>query len=198
MILISELFEVPEDIQDERALVKWAKSKSIIPKEKRHALELKDNEFAVKMIKKSKIKKINPKTGRLKNKNKPNYLKTTIKPEDRTFKNLPRYASSGNDKKGKAKVRFQDWLVFKPILSKENPGKYSVALASDGKYYGWSHRAVHGFVIGDIIKPGNIGNKYRTRNSSLDEDKQESFKPYIIKTDKEALEHAIRFAKEVL
>ena len=195
MILISELFEVPEDIQDERALVKWAKSKSIIPKEKRHTLELKENEFAVKMIENSKIKKINPKTGRLKNKNKPNYLKTTIKPEDRTFKNLPRYASSGNDKKGKVKVRFQDWLSFKSIPLKDNPGNHSVALAGDGKYYGWSHRAVYGFTIGDKIKPGDIGNKYR--DGVVDDDK-ETFEPYIIKTDKEALEHAIRFAKEVL
>jgi len=49
--------------------------------------------------------------------------------------------------------------------------------------------------VGQEIKPGSIGNKY-DKDNKWDE-KGKDFEPYIIKTEKEAREHAIRFAKGV-
>ena len=52
--------------------------------------------------------------------------------------------------------------------------------------YGWSHRAIWGFIPGDKIeKEDSIGRDYK-RNI-----------PYKIKNNKDAEEHAIRLAKEV-
>jgi len=106
-------------------------------------------------------------------------IKTDISPEERSFKNLPR------DSKKKPKCRFQDWLGIKG-----NGGQ-----GTDGKYYGWSHRAVYGFGVGDVIKPGSIGNKY-DKDGAWDDDRVD-FEPYTIKTEKEAKEHAIRFRNDV-
>jgi len=124
-------------------------------------------------------------------------LKTNIPPEKRDLKNLPR------DSKKNAKVRFQDWLGIKG-----NPGK-----AYNGKWYGYSHRAIYGFGIGDVIKPDYIGNKYQYTDEVhkkyekiYNEQGQEAadkyyksitFEPYTIKTDEEAREHAERFMKDV-
>lgn len=116
----------------------------------------------------------------------------------RTFKNIPKYAT------GLPKVKFTDWLGLKGQGSKGH----------DGKYYGWSHRAVGSFAVGDTIKPGIIGNKYEytdaankeywriADNENLDaaEKYRKSlgkFKPYKIETEQEAKEHALRFAKDV-
>lgn len=54
---------------------------------------------------------------------------TTIPPEKRNTKNLPRFAN------GKAKVRFQDWLCLDKLIGN------SVGKSPNGKWYGWSHRA---------------------------------------------------------
>lgn len=127
-------------------------------------------------------------------------LMTKIPPNERSFKNLPR------DSKGNPKVRFQDWLEMK--------GGSDGAKASDGKWYGWSHRAVAGFGVGDVVKPGHIGNKYQYSDdakkkymSIMDKDGYEAadkyldslgnFEPYTIKSDDEAREHAYRFAMDV-
>ncbi|MHA1867354.1 MAG: hypothetical protein ACTSXD_04755 [Candidatus Heimdallarchaeaceae archaeon] len=198
MIPLSRFFEVdvPENISDERTLVRWAKQKNIIPKEKRQTpRELKDGEYAVPRREKTKTKIINPKTGRLKNKKKIKFLITKLKPEDRTFKNLPRYASQGKQR-GKSIVRFQDWLELHKPKGTPNTNA-SFGKAKNGKWCGWSHRAVYCFGIGDKIKPGSIGNKYRVNSNNVEIDEKENFKPYLIKTDKDAMEHAIRFAKEV-
>jgi len=80
-------------------------------------------------------------------------FKTSVKPEDRSFKNLPRYSNK------KAKVRFQDWLgivgegggVRGGIPRPNYHGK-----STNGKHYGWSHRAVYGFEAGQTIKEGDI------------------------------------------
>ncbi len=95
-------------------------------------------------------------------------IKTNIRPEDRSFKNLPR------DSKKKGKCRWQDWMGVKG-----NPGK-----GYDGKWYGYSHRAVHGIGVGDVIKKDHLGYKG-------DGD------PYTINTDKEAREQADRFRGSV-
>lgn len=168
--------------------------------------ELKKGEYAVPVIEKNVKKVINPATGRLKNKKITKYLKTNIAPEDRTLNNIPRYSNN------KPKVRFQDWLQLKKPSDVKT--KYAVGKAANGKWYGWSHRAIHSFTVGDIIKPDSIGNKYeygkqvekkynqikKNKGSEEAEKYRKSlakFKPYKIKTDKEALEHAIRFARDV-
>lgn len=117
--------------------------------------------------------------------------------EKRTMKNLPRYST------GKPKVPFTEWLGLKGQGSK----------GFDGKYYGWSHRAVWGFGVGDTIKIGHIGNKYQYSSEvqkkcnaiAAKGDYKEAdayyqsitFKPYKIETEEEAKEHAIRFGKDV-
>ena len=163
-----------------------------------------NEEWLIPKIEKEKVQHINPKTGRLKNRKLTKYYKTNIPPEKRTLKNRPRYAN------GKPIVRFQDWLEFKKV-----PGaKYNVSKGSDGKYYGWSHRAIAGFYVGQLIKPDMIGNKYeyneevnKKYNKIMNEKGMDAadeyrkilanFKPYKIKTEKEAIEHAERFAGDV-
>lgn len=99
-------------------------------------------------------------------------IKTEIPPEKRELSNLPR------DSKGKARVRFQDWLLLKTIGN-------SLGQGANSKWYGWSHRAIHGFFVGEKVKKGTIGH-----NTSRGEE-------YIIKDDKDAKDHAKRFAREV-
>ena len=96
-------------------------------------------------------------------------FKTNIPPEKRSLKNLPR------DSKGKPKVKFQDWLGMKTTTG-------SVGKGTDGKWYGWSHRAVYGFSVGEKVKEGDV---------------IYSGKEYTIKTDDEAHEAAKKFASEV-
>ena len=96
-------------------------------------------------------------------------IRTDIPPEKRTLKNLPRYST------GKPKIKFQDWLDMK--TSGIGLGK-----GCDGKWYGWSHRAIHGFAIGDKIKKGDIA--YNGRE-------------YTIKNEEQAKEAAKRFSDEV-
>ena len=110
-------------------------------------------------------------------------LKTSIKPEDRSFKNLPRYSNK------KARVDFKDWLMIKGEGGTQGgkgrvptPNYYGKSEA-DGKWYGWSHRAVYGFKEGDKIAKDTIGN--------------DTGKEYTLKGEPEAKELAIKFAKGV-
>ena len=96
-------------------------------------------------------------------------IKTNIPPEERELNNLPKYST------GKAKVNFRDWLGFK-----DQSG--SVAKGTNGKWYGWSHRAVYGFGIGDKVKKGDC--------AYIDH-------VYTIKTDDQARETAEAFADSV-
>lgn len=95
---------------------------------------------------------------------------TDINPTNRSIKNIPKFAN------GKNKVNFRDWLGFSHIINN------SVAKGTDGKWYGWSHRAIHGFDIGDDVKKGDCAY---------------NGKEYTIKTEKQAKETAIRFADSV-
>ena len=133
--------------------------------------------YKVPMIEKLKTHKLNPKTNRMKNFRTIKYLETTISPEQRTFKNLPRYA---NDK---PKVRFQDWLCIDAKKRNSNHDRTSYGWAADSKCYGWSHRAVHGFAIGDTVKPGDIANPDN--------------KTFVLKTREDVEKQAIAFADEV-
>lgn len=190
MIPIHTLFEKTLEVPDEGVhpfeLIQLARKKNLIKSSKSLSIpELKDGEFAVPMIDNGKKKKIiNPLTGREKGKKNSRYLITTVKPEDRSTKNLPRYAPQGSDKRGKPKVRFQDWLVLKKSPIKYN--KYndvSWGWSPNGKCYGWSHRAMYGFKVGDKIKEDTIGNWKK--------------KEWTIKTEEDAERMAKEFAREV-
>jgi hypothetical protein len=133
--------------------------------------------YRVPMIEKTVERKVNPKTNREKNFKRVRYLETSIPPEERTFKNLPRYANK------KPKVKFQDWLL---IDAQKRETQHVVTSygksAADNKWYGWSHRAVYGFTIGDKIKEGDCGFKG---------------KEYTIETEEQAKQAAIDFAEDV-
>ena len=132
-----------------------------------------ENVFLVKRKDLKKVKDLNPNTLRMKTYKRTAFIKTEIPMEKRNFKNLPLYVDKSS------KVRFQDWLGIKP--EKINP-KYDVCSIGkaecDNKWYGWSHRAIHGFGVGDVVKSDNG-------------------KEFEIKTDDEAKAAAIAFAKEV-
>lgn len=102
-------------------------------------------------------------------------IKTNIPPEKRTFGNMPKY--SGN-KRGR--IRFQDWLQIK------KPPQYndgiSYGKAANGKWYGWSHRAVSGFNVGFKVKKDTCGS---------------GGKEFTIKTEEQARLMAKAFAKDV-
>jgi hypothetical protein len=100
---------------------------------------------------------------------------TNVPPEKRSLKNLPR------NSKGKPKCRFTNWLGLKGNGSK----------GYDGKYYGWSHRAITGIGVGDTIGPDHMAHK------DVGKKEKDERKPYKIKTEKEAQEHAKRFMKMV-
>jgi hypothetical protein len=134
-------------------------------------------QYKVPMIEKLKTHKLNPRTNRMKNFKTIKYLFTDIAPEERTFKNLPRYANKD------PKVRFQDWLEIDAKKRHPDHSVTSWGWAADGKCYGWSHRAVHGFKVGEIVKADTIGN--------------DSKKEYEIKTKEQAEEAAKKFAKDV-
>lgn len=105
-----------------------------------------DKNFVVKFKKPEKYKKINPKSNRMKTFKRVRYLSTEVPPEKRTLKNMPKYAN------GNSKVNFTEWLGIK------NP-KDGYGKAANGKWYGWSHRAVYGFKPGDKVKDDNLGKK---------------------------------------
>lgn len=133
--------------------------------------------FRVPKKKKKKVRDFNPKTNRMKNFKRNEYFETNIKPEDRTLKNIPRY--KGNQKL--PIVRFQEWLqIKKPSHLNDH---HSYGKATNGKWYGWSHRAIGEFYVGKKVTDDTIGN--------------EGGKSFTIKSDQQAQEMAKRFAKEV-
>jgi len=136
--------------------------------------------YTVPKINKEKKKKLNPKTNRMKFSRKTKFFKTNIKPEDRSFKNLPRYKGTK-----KPICRFQDWLEIKTDDDFKKKGA-SGGKSSNGKYYGYSHRAVFGFKRGYVVKNDDHIGRDRKRKT-----------PYTIKNDNDAKWHAIRFSREV-
>ncbi len=105
------------------------------------------------------------------------YIKTNVPMEKRTLNNLPRYSDK------KARVHFRDWMGIKGEKTKEHHTVHSIGKAeADGKWYGWSHRAIAGFGVGDTVKADTCGN---TQGE------------YVIKTDDQAKETAINFANDV-
>ena len=133
--------------------------------------------WQIPMKEKSKEKRLNPKTNRVKTFKNTRYLDTDIPPEQRTMKNLPRYSDKT------PKVRFQDWLLIKGEKREDSHTVQTFGKSeADGKWYGWSHRAVYGFGIGDKITKGAVNYKG---------------KEYTIKSEAEARQAAIDFAEGV-
>jgi len=154
MVPTNTLFEQSYPFETVPELLRWAKKQKLIAKEtNRSKLELKEGEYAVPYKNPKKKPKLNIKTGRIKKMPDKKHFITNIKPEDRTLKNIPKYADN------KPKVRFQDWLCLKksPNLY-EKLNNYAWGWSPNGKCYGWSHRAVHGFKIGDKVTPDTMGN----------------------------------------
>jgi hypothetical protein len=100
-------------------------------------------------------------------------VESKIPLEKRELNNLPRYST------GKPKVKFQEWLGMKTETG-------SIGKSKNGKWYGWSHRAIHGFYPGEEIKA----------NDAIGRDMSRKI-PYKIKDDQDAKEHAKRFADDV-
>jgi len=133
-----------------------------------------DKTFLVKKLKPEKVKDLNPNTLRMKTYKRTAYVKTDVPMVKRTLGNLPRYSDK------RPKVHFKDWLGIKM----DHKAGCSVGKAeSTGEWMGWSHRAIAGFKIGDTVKADTCGN--------------ETGKEYVIKTDDQARDAAIAFAKDV-
>lgn len=145
--------------------------------------EFADKSWTVKMLKPKKVKELNPNTLRDKTYKRVRTMTTTVPPEKRSTKNIPTYANGG------CKVRHQDWLgLTKPegiTQAKASNGNNisSFGKSTNGKWYGWSHRAMYGFKVGDTVKPTDAG------NVGKDE--------YTIKTDDQAMQAAVDFAEDV-
>jgi len=153
-----------------------------------------DKKYTVPMAKREKYKKINPKTNRMKNFKKTRQMVTEIPPEERSFKNIPKYAS------GKNKVTPQAWLEIEAEKAKPEHSATSFGKSANGKWYGWSHRAIYGFKAGDEVKGDSLGKKVEypeLPDGSPDFDKPSYEADFTIKDDSQAREVAIRFAENV-
>jgi len=158
--------------------------------------EFADNVYTVPMINKEKSKKMNPKTNRMKTSKKTKFHTTEVKPEDRTFKNIPKYST------GKNKVRFQDWLLIKGEKTKPDHSVNSIGYSESLKgYVGWSHRAVSCFKPGDEVKgDDHLGKKVeypKLANGEMDFDNGKYEKDFTIKDMAHAKEVATTFASNV-
>lgn len=137
-----------------------------------------DKTFMVKKLKGHKVKDLNPNTLRMKTYKRVDYVKTDVPIVKRTLGNLPRYADK------KPQVHFKDWMGIEGQKTKSHHTVQSFGKAeADGKWYGWSHRAIYGFGVGDTVKCDTCGNA--------------SGKEYVIKTDDQAKQVAIDFANDV-
>lgn len=139
--------------------------------------DLKPGEYVVVKRKKKKVKVFNPKTNRMKKFKRNQYFVTKIAPEDRTVKNIPK------DAKGQILATYPQWLEIKGERQGINSSVDSFGKAASGKWFGWSHRAIASFGIGDKITEKTSG--------------FEGKKPFTIKTDEQAREVAKIFARSV-
>jgi len=157
--------------------------------------EFAKNTYSIPMRNRLKHKKLNPKTNRIKNFKKVQYHITKIKPSDRTFKNIPKYAD------GKAKVTFQNWLLIKG--EKRQPGHNNNSIGKSealGAWVGWSHRAVCAFKAGDKITGNSLAKKVeypKLSNGETDWDNGKYEADFTIKDDAHAKQVAITFADNV-
>ena len=137
---------------------------------------------------------LNTKTWEMKTKGGGKY-KTDTPPNKRTYNNLPKYSN------GKSKVRFQDWLLIKSQKKDPKHSAYSFGKSdADGKWYGWSHRAIGSFGAGDKVKGDNEGKKQTTSKNDDGTDNWDdiTWEPdFTIKDDDHARQVAIQFSDNV-
>ena len=133
--------------------------------------------YTVKMKKPKKVKELNPNTLRTKTYKRTRVMVTSVPPEKRSTKKVPKYADGSN------KVHTTDWLGIKPEKRKPEHDVGTYGKSTNGKWYGWSHRAIAGFKVGDTVKANAAGNT--------------SGKDYEIKTDDQAKQAAMDFAEDV-
>jgi len=90
---------------------------------------------------------------------------------------------------------------IKPELADKTHNICSIGFSSkDNKWYGWSHRAIHGFSIGDIVSDGDCTNSSGYIASYLQEhpEKDKSLPVgFIAKTLGDCKKMAIAFAESV-
>lgn len=139
--------------------------------------DLKPGEYAVVKRKKKKVKDFNPKTNRMKKFKRNQYFVTKIAPKDRTVKNMPK------DSKGQGLATHTQWLEIVGERRLRTSTIDTFGKAANGKWYGWSHRAIASFGIGDKITEKTSGFQGK--------------KPFTIKTDERAREVAKIFARSV-
>lgn len=141
--------------------------------------ELKEGEYAVRKRKPKKVKALNPRTNRIKKFKRTAWIVTKIPPKDRTVRNVPK------DSKGFPVCTHQEWLQIKGERQSADSSVDSFGRSdANGKWYGWSHRAIASFGIGDVVKPTTCGFEHLKE-------------PFIIKTEDKAREVAKRFARSV-
>jgi len=157
--------------------------------------EFADNTYSILMLNRLKNKKLNPKTNRIKTFKKVQHHITKVKPSDRTFKNLPKYAD------GKSKVSFQNWLLIKGQKRQSGHDRESIGKSEAlGAWVGWSHRAVYAFKAGDKVTGNSAGKKVeypKLSNGDLDYDNGKYEADFTIKDDVHAKQVAITFADNV-
>ena len=98
-----------------------------------------------------------------------------------------------------AKFYFDKGII--PELSSPDHNVCSIGKSIiDGKWYGWSHRAIHGFSIGDEAKEGDLVTESGLTEEYLKEHpKEDKSLPvgFIAKTDEDAKKMAVAFADSV-
>lgn len=122
-------------------------------------------------------------------------FKTNVPPNKRTLDNIPKYSN------GKSKVRFQDWMIIKSQKRDPSHSAYSFGKSeADGKWYGWSHRAIAGFGAGDKVTGDSEGKKQtpgKNPDGTPDWDNIKWQEDFTIKNDDHAREVAMQFADNV-
>jgi hypothetical protein len=120
--------------------------------------------------------------------------KTKKRPEDRSYGNCPKYAN------GRNRVDFKEWLEIKGEKRHSHSEVTSFGKAANGKWYGWSHRAIHGFKAGDDVTGDSLGKKVtypKAEDGTMDFDNGEYEPDFTIKDNKHAREVAKTFADNV-
>ncbi len=121
-------------------------------------------------------------------------FKTKLEPKERTYRNCPKYAD------GRNRVNFKEWLEIKGEKRKSESQVTSFGKAANGKWYGWSHRAINSFQAGDDITGDSLGKKVtypKAEDGTTDWDNGNYEPDFTIKDDKHAREVAKTFADNV-
>lgn len=58
--------------------------------------------------------------------------------------------------------------IVAPIRADEGDNVASIGRGNDGKWYGWSHRAIYGFGVGHTVKKGDCGYEPSTREEVIE------------------------------